>query len=262
MELLKLSYEIERLGDIVDERKRLVEALNIRPSSNDNVILKTQMDKILGLLQELAKTASELKPTDFETLKDRIVEYNSLLSDRLADDDSSIDKTLYLFQAQITPGKSKKKSSNSSDSSSQESSKRVRFKDEISYNESPQYGFQPYHDYEEDEEEATIFNTPLVSNEELFASQRQQLDEQDSHLDLLSASMQRTHGLSLDINKEVTEQNTDVLADLENMVDSSGRNLERAQRRLQIFTKTARENGPCATIVLLSIILFFLLIVL
>ena len=199
----------------------------------------------------------------------------------------SLDLDIYRFE------KTLKLMANSSDeissTTSTSTSKKVRFDDDIQYKDaSPlQSQFQPYKDNPDEEQEqeelsqdkAQLFSsfhanetsrsdyqssssTNLISNQELFIQQQQKLMEQDSHLDHLSGSVQRSHGISLDINNEVTNQNEELLTDLENLVDNSGRGLERAKRRLEIFEKTARDNGPCFTIVVLIIILFFLLVIL
>lgn len=286
MEHLKLSYELDRLNDVVEERVRLITALGIQPSTKDNVILKKQLSKTLDILNEVANIT-----TDDIPLEEYISQYNDILENIPND---HIDTTLYRFQAppkiRTSPA-----SFNNNDSTniplSQDLRKKVRFKDDdlVAYNDNDNDQFKPYHDEPMEEvasdlnessqdDRKELFSTsspsistfseshnaisPMVSNQEIFIQQQQQLLQQDSYLNAISNSVQRSHNLSLDINNEVTEQNDQVLQDLENLVDSSGRNLDRAKRRLEIFEKSARENGPCFIIVILTLILFLLIIVL
>lgn len=288
MEHLKLSYELDRLNDVVEERVRLITALGIQPSRKDNVILKKQLSTTLDILNEVANVATDEIP-----LEDYISQYNDILENIPND---HIDTTLYHFQA---PPKIRTSSAslNNNDTTnmplSQDLRKKVRFKDDdlVAYNDNDNDNdqFKPYRD-EAMEEVASDLNgssqndrkelfsrpspsnstfseshnaiSPMVSNQEIFIQQQQQLLQQDSYLNAISNSVQRSHNLSLDINNEVTEQNDQVLQDLESLVDSSGRNLDRAKRRLEIFEKSARENGPCFIIVILTLILFLLIIVL
>lgn len=283
MENLKLSYELDRLNDVVEERVRLVTALGIQPSTKDNVNLKKQLSKTLDILNEVANIT-----TDEGSLEEYISQYNDILEDIPND---TIDTTLYYFQAPPKIQASPIIMDNNNSSSiplSRDLRKKVRFKDDdlVAYNDNDQ--FKPYHDepMEEltDDTERSSQNdrkkllstsspssnsteshntiSPMVSNQEIFIQQQQQLLQQDSYLNTLSNSVQRSHNISLDINNEVTEQNDHVLQDLESLVDNSGRNLDRAKRRLEIFEKSAKENGPCFIIVILTLILFLLVIVL
>lgn len=284
MENLKLSYELDRLNDIVEERHRLISVLGINPSTRDNVNLKKQLSKTLDLLNEYANYAEET-----ESLGKFASQYSEILKNISSD---AINVSLYEFQLPIKVQSTNfpLERSNSSDLSlSRELPKKVRFKDEglVTYSDSKQ--FKPYHDDVSPERASSDSDTasetdrkklfpaspdpemlthdhniisPGISNQEIFIQQQQQLLEQDSYLNSLSSSVHRSHNISLDINNEVTEQNDHVLQDLESLVDNSGRNLDRAKRRLEVFEKTARENGPCFIIVILTIILVLLLIVL
>lgn len=267
MELLRLSYEVERLCDIIEERSRLVSVLKIAPSKNDTMALKKQLNETLDLLQEAVKT---ITPEDQSSLNDCITKYNEALSE-IPDD--SVNKSLYVFEKRPSP--------ESGASLSSQESKRVRFKDDlVEYEEQKQLepAFKPYTDKlnEEDtleQDKSDLFGehgkatsqessyniAPQLSNQEIFIQQQQQLLEQDSHLEDLSQSVHRAHDISLDINHEMTDQNDGVLRDLESLVDNSGRNLDRAKQRLEIFERSARENGPCLLIVLLTLILILLL---
>lgn len=270
MDDLKLLYELDKLEDLVEERARLTSVLKIRPSSKDNLNLKQQLDKTLDLLHEFAKS-------DEENLEKYSKRYSEVL---LEIPDKEIDLALYEFQPAV---KIQSFDDGNDVLASRELPKRVRFKDKdlVSYNESDQ--FEPYHDELQANSEVEIKKTveddrrkllngaeqtpvavvaPGLSNQELFIQQQQQLLEQDTYLDTLGESVRKSHDFAMDINHEVTEQNNQVLHDLESLVDNSGRNLDRAKRRLQIFENTARENGPCFIILLLTLILLLLLIAL
>ncbi|CAR27746.1 hypothetical protein ZYGR_0N02320 [Zygosaccharomyces rouxii] len=283
MESLQLSYELDRLVDIVEERKRLVTVLKIEPSNNDNVNLKKQLNKVLDSLNEANENS-------FEELEEYAKNYNDILTDI---PDEAVDIKLYQFQIPqrkaapitITDGSS----ITSANSTFRDTTKKVRFRDDnlVSYEEDPNQNFVPYKD-EPDQpsgnenaniddieqerqklfdssnalEQTTSVISPQVSNQDLFIQQQQQLLEQDSQLERLSGSIRTTHGISLSINDEVNEQNDQVLHDLESLLDNGGRNLDRAKRRLKSFERSARENGPCFTIVVLILILILLLAVL
>lgn len=263
MEELRVSYELNKLSDLIDERNVLVESLNMQPSANDNVNLKLQLDKTLNILNSI--DISNLSEQALESLRESVTKYNLLLM-KIPD----FDQNMYKFTKDI-----KRDEVIEHNSPSDPSTKKVRFQEDVETSEVEEnmeplpMEFQPYHDYEnEPVPDAATAKTAVanaiinsVSNEELFARQQQQLMDQDTHLDHLSSSINRTHGISLDINREVEEQNNELLYDLENLIDNSHRNLNRAKRRLEIFERTARENGPCSIIVLLIIILLLLLIV-
>lgn len=268
---LKLSYELDKLDDIVEERIRLSTVLGIQPSSRDNASLKKQLSKVLDQLNECSSSEE-----DASSLERNVTRYSEILQKI---PDGVIDAGLYEFQM---PVKAQSSSSSSNGSLFRDQPKKVRFKDEnlVSYSDVDQ--FRPYHDdveqvrkdppANEDEQRNRLLagvEPPVIqpasdtlSNQEIFAQQQQQLLEQDTYLSSLSESVHRSHAISLDINDEVVEQNDHVLRDLESLVDNSGRNLDRAKRRLETFEKTARENGPCFIIVLLILILLILLILL
>ncbi|CAR22401.1 syntaxin [Lachancea thermotolerans CBS 6340] len=271
MEVLKISYGVEKLQGLVDERRRLVSVLKMKPSTNDTINMKRQMNAVLDSLQAAANAATS---EDFVQLNALIEKYNDAVAD-IPDD--SLDKELYKFASIDKPPETA--------ISKLPEPKKVRFKDDVlEYDESTQdapTAFAPYSDDVSDEErlehdKTRLFQTgssestgldglavaPQLSNQELFIQQQQQLLEQDSHLDNLSRSVHSSHVLSLDIHHEVADQNDGVLQDLESLVNNSGRNLDRAKKRLRIFENTARENGPCFIIVVLFVILIVLLIIL
>lgn len=279
MEALQLSYELDKLGDIVEERKRLVTVLKIEPSANDNIKLKKQLSKTLDLLTE----SRSFETVDVEEFESRYAELLNDISDEALD--------LELYQLPKLDKSKKSISTSTVDGSntirgispSRDLTKKVRFKDEdlVSYEDQVQQ-FKPYTDnleglsalQDSEEETQKLFNSPTaagetaaiispqVTNQELFIQQQQQILEQDSHLERLSSSIRTTHNISLSINDEVTEQNEQVLNDLENLLDNGGRNLDRAKRRLMSFERSAKENAPCFIIFVLILILILLLAVL
>ncbi|GAV53740.1 hypothetical protein ZYGR_0AK02420 [Zygosaccharomyces rouxii] len=235
MESLQLSYELERLVDIIEERKRLVTVLKIEPSSNDNLSLKKQLNKVLDSLNEARLNA-------FEELEDYATNYNDILTDI---PDNAVDTKLYQFQlpqksetsTTITDGSSM----TNGNAALRDATKKVRFRDDnlVSYKEDSNQSFVPYKDEPEgndntntddiEQERQKLFDSsialeqttsaisPQFSNQELFIQQQQQLLEQDSQLERLSGSIRTTHGISLSINDEVNEQNDQVLHDLESL---------------------------------------------
>lgn len=250
---LKLSYELDKLKDLVEERRRLVDVLMLTPSNGDTVQLKKQINRILAIFH------------DSDLNRGLITEYNLIIDD--IPDSNNFDTSIYYFKI---PSRNVFTSVNIVPTQDEIGvlPKKVRFNDNdlVSYN-TPQDAigiveqeFKPYQDELTKDQNNT--SASLISNKELFIQQQQELLNQDSHLDILSSSIKNTHYMSLDINREIEDQNDHVLQDLENLVDNNGRSLRRAQRRLEIFEKTAKENGPCFTIVILIIILLFLLVVL
>ncbi|SCU96535.1 LAMI_0F06876g1_1 [Lachancea mirantina] len=261
MELLKVSYEIDKLVDLVKERERLISVLKIKPSAADNLNLKTQLNGTLDLLQS---SEGAIDDEDYAAFEGYCQKYNEALE--CVPQDGVIDKSLYAFERRHWHGQTTKDISRS---------KRVRFKDDlIEYSDTTQDSGA---DVDLDADRIKLFEygkskggsvgdsnlvvAPQLSNQEIFVQQQQQLLEQDAHLNNLSSNISRVHHISLDIDHELSDQNVGVLRDLESLVDTSGRNLSRARTRLDIYEKAARENGPCLVILLLTIILILLLIV-
>lgn len=256
---LKVIYEIDKLKEIVDERIRLVEVLQMHPSKNDTLQLKKHINRTLDLLKDYQE---EFLPSEQEQFDSSVLKYNECL-ESLPDD--LLDKKLYHFE----------KKQGISDA------KKVRFKDDL-VEEFPKKAntFKPYKDEEDVNEDSESLDSkrkklfgsqenlaskysviPPLSNQDMFIHQQQQLMEQESHLSGLSNSISRTHGISLDINNEVDQQNEHLLTDLESRINRSDGNLNRAGRRLSSYEATAREKGSCLVILALSIILFLLLII-
>ncbi|CDO95685.1 unnamed protein product [Kluyveromyces dobzhanskii CBS 2104] len=260
MNSLKIEYEIEKLSEIVDERNRLIDVLHMQPSKNDNVKLKKHINHMLDSLKDFE---DDVPPSEQDRFEHQIRAYNDIINSLPV---TLIDRKLYEFA--LKP--------------ELKDAKKVRFKEDLveDYKE-PEKKFKPYKDdvdpadnsdeLLEIQRQELLGNresgtpkysiSPQVSNQDIFIQQQQQLMEQESHLTNLSSSMNRTHGVSLEINDEVEQQNQHLLTDLERQVDRSESNLRRAGRRLDTYEASSREKGSCLLIALLSIILFILLII-
>ena len=68
--------------------------------------------------------------------------------------------------------------------------------------------------------------------------------DQDLHLDSLSRSITRQHGLSMQINDEL-EVHTGLLEELDHGLDDTENRLSRAHQRLGRVAKGAKEHGEC-----------------
>ncbi|QEU59133.1 Syn8 [Kluyveromyces lactis] len=257
---LKIEYEIDKLIEIVDERDRLMDVLHMQPSKNDNIKLKKHINHTLDLLKDYE---DDVPFSEDDRFNQQIETYNDIIKGL---PETVIDKELYRFKRKPNLKETKK----------------VRFKDGlVEEHKEPEQKFKPYKD---DESSSTIVDdslevkrqelfgnqetgtpkyniSPQVSNQDIFIQQQQQLMEQESHLENLSSSINRTHGISIEINDEVEQQNEHLLTDIERQVDRSENHLQRAGRRLNAYETTAREKGSCFLIVILSIILFLLVII-
>ncbi|KOH01380.1 syntaxin [Saccharomyces eubayanus] len=251
MDVLKLGYELDQLSDLVEERTRLVSVLGLAPTANDNVALKRQLGSILESMQECAAT---------DALVSR---YNTIL-DKIPD--PGLDRELYRFHRPVVAG---------AEEVSKDSLKKVRFKNDdeltVTYrddddddDEQDEEPFPSTHaPYKDEPSQPQPQLQPMVSNQELFIDQQQQLLEQDSHLGTLSQSIGRTHDISMDLNDEIVSQNDTLLVDLENLIDNNGRNLNRASRSMHGFnTSRFKDNGNCVIILVLILVLLLLLLVL
>jgi syntaxin 8 len=91
------------------------------------------------------------------------------------------------------------------------------------------------------------YQTPPADSDEysapeLLANQQQIMQDQDESLDRLSDSIGRQRELSIQIGDELDSQ-TGLLDDLDMMVDRSRSRLDGAKKRLNRFTRKAKENG-------------------
>lgn len=274
MDVLKLAYETERLADIVEERNRLIQTIKISPSTSDNEKLTQQVQRTYKLVTSLYDQfqSQTLSQIDIDSIRDCMVTYRRSINDV---EEPSFDMKQYVFDKEFMdlPTSDPIESSTAEAVIQSPNVRKVRFSDNTQEDRpvSPEIRasdmqFKPYFDDEQAEAlpgggSSNVTNAN-ISNRELFIEQQQRFMTQDNDIDTLASSVQRAHGISLDIHHEVENQNSGLLADLENMVDTSDRNLQRAKRRLEVFQRTARENGPCTTIILLIIILITLLILL
>ena len=90
------------------------------------------------------------------------------------------------------------------------------------------------------EEEGNGINTA-----EIMGLQQQEMANQDTQLDALSASIGRQHHLSLQMNDEL-ETHAELLEDFDHAVDSTTARLGRASRKLDTVTRSLKEHGGCS----------------
>ena len=80
------------------------------------------------------------------------------------------------------------------------------------------------------------------SSSEALSQQQQIMLEQDESLDRLSESIGRQRELSIQIGDELDSQG-ELLEDIDGMVDRSRGRLDGARRRLNRFSRKAKDNG-------------------
>ncbi|KAF5097069.1 hypothetical protein D0Z00_002534 [Geotrichum galactomycetum] len=119
----------------------------------------------------------------------------------------------------------------------------------------------PYRDEIDEPQGLTDQAAGLETDHEHFQLQQQVLVEQDAHLDRLAASVGRQHQLSLDIHSEL-DSHLELLEEVDELTDGSSRRLQNAQKRLDTFSRKARNSGSLLTIAILFLIFIILLIVL
>jgi syntaxin 8 len=96
--------------------------------------------------------------------------------------------------------------------------------------------------------ESNTYQTPPsrpsedAPSSELLSQQQQIMLDQDDSLDRLSESIGRQRELSIQIGDELDSQG-ELLGDLDGMVDRSRNRLDGARRRLNRFSKKAKDNG-------------------
>jgi syntaxin 8 len=96
--------------------------------------------------------------------------------------------------------------------------------------------------------ESNTYQTPPTRpsddspSSELLSQQQQIMLDQDDSLDRLSESIGRQRELSIQIGDELDSQG-ELLGDLDGMVDRSRNRLDGARRRLNRFSKKAKDNG-------------------
>ncbi|ODV66325.1 hypothetical protein HYPBUDRAFT_12034 [Hyphopichia burtonii NRRL Y-1933] len=237
--LLKVSNYLEVLETQLDERNRLVSILNLNPSSNDNLELVSNLDRIKKNLNYLQNDINNLKTPSNDLVNEltKLINlYNTSLTNIV---DCFFDINDYKLEVNLNS-----------------QTKSVRFKDDDNELRNELMGtqkFQPYHDDEQSLES--------ISNHEFFAQHQQTILQQDSHLDSLHESIQFQKNLGHNINSEL-DDHIILLNDLEQGVDSSHTRLNQTHRRLNVFRNKVRENGSLVTIIILTVILILLLVVL
>lgn len=103
----------------------------------------------------------------------------------------------------------------------------------------------------------TLVNSD-VSNSDLLQLQSQVMRDQDSSLDVLSASIGRQRELSMQIGDELDEHG-ELIDDMTDNVDRSSRRLDQAKQKLTNFSRKAKGNSHLLTIVVLIIVLVLLI---
>ncbi|KAF8317672.1 hypothetical protein DL93DRAFT_2076770 [Clavulina sp. PMI_390] len=111
----------------------------------------------------------------------------------------------------------------------------------------------PYRD------EPSRASTPPFDSGEEMQTQRHMMDEQDTRLESLSGSIRRQRELSENIGEEL-DVHTGLLEDLESGIDNTALRLGGARRRLETFSRGARDNWSTLTIAGLIVILLILII--
>lgn len=245
----KISLDLDRLDDLIEERARLVESLHLTPSAADNLDLLDVLGRVKAALQLLQEDGGSLSQTT--TLVNR---YRLVIA--------PLDTDPYILVAEYRVA----------ETTAEPSKKSVRFKDNVdgvqedvdaAQLRSQLMGtaaFRPYRDDDSDDDRNTLLSV-TTTNHELFALHQQQLVAQDDSLDQLHQLVRAQHSMGLTINDELDEQIV-ILNDLESGVDMSASRLARATTNLRSFRRRVRENGSLVTIVVLTVILVLLLVVL
>lgn len=91
--------------------------------------------------------------------------------------------------------------------------------------------------------------------------QQDTMREQDEHLDRLALSVSRQHQLSLQISDEL-DSHLELLDEVDELTENSTSRLATARRRLDTFSRKAKNNGSLLTIAILFLIFIILLMVL
>ncbi|EEQ39689.1 putative syntaxin protein [Clavispora lusitaniae] len=264
-QLNRIGSYIEQLSNLIDERSRLVEVLQLTPSQSDNLDLINLLAKLksnLLFLESDISGSAENYASKFSEVVDR---YKDLLERLEKDPYVEIDE--YKFSGTINHageltnkksvrfkegGEGDSGSSGSADDSTQLRNQLM----------GTSANFKPYRDEaEEGEDDRLTISSVNTTNEEHFAQHQQQLLAQDESLDRLHDSIRIQHSMGLTINDELDEHLV-ILNDLERGVDSASNRLTRATNNIRRFRRRMRENGSLVTIVILTIILILLLVVL
>lgn len=121
--------------------------------------------------------------------------------------------------------------------------------------------FQTTNSYSDQQEDEQSKRTPdNLSNKQLYLDNENELQTQDQLIGSLHSSVSRQHSMGLTINEEL-DHHMILLNDLETGIDSQHRKINRARNNLNHFTDELKKRGDWMTIIVLTIILLFLLIV-
>ncbi|GME96363.1 hypothetical protein B5S28_g974 [[Candida] boidinii] len=112
----------------------------------------------------------------------------------------------------------------------------------------------------EEEEQSKNSSPNNLNNKQLYLDNENELQTQDQLIDNLHNSVSRQHSMGLTINEEL-DHHMILLNDLETGIDSQNRKINRARNNLNHFTTELKKRGDWMTIIILTIILLFLLIV-
>ncbi|KAL6648898.1 hypothetical protein ACP70R_013122 [Stipagrostis hirtigluma subsp. patula] len=97
-----------------------------------------------------------------------------------------------------------------------------------------------------------VNSTADMDNREIVDLQRNVMKEQDKKLDILGETITSTKHIALAINEELNLQ-TRLIEDLDEGVEDTSNQLQRAQKRLKFLTTRMRKGGSCLGL-LLSVI--------
>ncbi|KAL6847657.1 hypothetical protein ACP4OV_022683 [Aristida adscensionis] len=94
-----------------------------------------------------------------------------------------------------------------------------------------------------------IKTTADMDNREIVDLQRQVMKEQDEKLDILGETITSTKHIALAINEELDLQ-TRLIEDLDERVEDTSNQLQRAQKRLKFLNMRMRKGGCCLGLLL------------
>ncbi|AOW05570.1 hypothetical protein B0I72DRAFT_151381 [Yarrowia lipolytica] len=253
--MTNLVLLVDQTQVAIDERERLT-LLGIKAAESDDRDIERALENIKQGLLDNRQAATHGK--DVGTLTRVREDYHNLVQayEKISDTDLP---DLYLNESLFV---SKKKSVKFRDNNLEETSGAHSLNDQ-------HRDFEPYRDDPEaliperytDEEPSPAARFEGLSTQQVVYSQREDMGEQDERLSTLAQSVSRQHQLSLQIGAEVDSHNV-MLDDIEAQVDNSDGRLNLARRRLDDFSRRAKESGSLLTIIILVFILIILIVLL
>lgn len=253
--MTNLVLLVDQTQVAIDERERLT-LLGIKAAESDDRDIERALENIKQGLLDNRQAATQGK--DVGTLTRVREDYHNLVQayEKISDTDLP---DLYLNESLFI---SKKKSVKFRDNNLEETS------DAHSLNDQHR-DFEPYRDDPEaliperytDEEPTPAARFEGLSSQQIVYSQQEDIGEQDERLGTLAQSVSRQHQLSLQIGAEVDSHNV-MLDDIEAQVDNSDGRMNLARRRLDDFSRRAKESGSLLTIIILVFILIILIVLL